>query len=56
MEREATDSEIIEMENIVKDAMNKGAMGFSHLLLKDIMVIKAGLCHLDLLLMRKFQD
>ncbi|MBV68588.1 MAG: hypothetical protein CMJ08_02160 [Pelagibacterales bacterium] len=29
MEREATDSEIIEMENIVKDAMNKGAIGFS---------------------------
>ena len=29
MEREATESEIIEMENIVKDAMSKGAIGFS---------------------------
>ena len=29
MEREATENEIIEMENIVKDAMTKGAIGFS---------------------------
>ena len=29
MEREATENEIIEMEKIVKDAMTKGAIGFS---------------------------
>lgn len=29
MEREATESEIIEMENIVKDAMSLGAIGFA---------------------------
>ena len=29
MEREATESEIIEMENIVKDAMSVGAIGFA---------------------------
>ena len=29
MEREATESEIIEMENLVRDAMNNGAIGFS---------------------------
>ena len=29
MEREATESEIIEMEKIVRDAMNCGAIGFS---------------------------
>ena len=29
MEREATESEIIEMENIVKDAMSEGAVGFA---------------------------
>ena len=29
MEREATESEIIEMENIIKDAMSEGAVGFA---------------------------
>ncbi len=29
MEREATESEIIEMENVIKDAMNHGAVGFA---------------------------